>query len=154
MPFESGSLAVTFFELLEDLPEDFVDKFAAHRAGTLDSVSKDPEDDPQLGWVARHVLDTDINDQSVHRGHLISMMLRKAKRQVPASLLQAVCRRDEQVYLSEKQADFVPSKVRKQIKQEAVAKLLPMMPPMLASIPFVIDPKAKMSKYSFLPSCI
>ena len=72
------------------------------------------------------------------------MMLRKAKRQVPASLLQAVCRREEQAYLTSKQADFVPSKVRKQIKQDAVAKLLPMMPPSLSSIPFVIDPAAKM----------
>ena len=144
MPFENGSLAVTFFELLVDLPENFHEKFAVRRAGTLDSVSKDPEDDAQLGWVARHVLDTEITDVSVHRGRFVSMMLRKAKRQVPASLLQAVCRREEQAYLTSKQADFVPSKVRKQIKQDAVAKLLPMMPPSLSSIPFVIDPAAKM----------
>ena len=144
MPFDSGSVTVSFFHIQDELPEDMVEKFAVRRAGTLDSVSKNPEDDPQLGWVARHVLDSEINDVTVHRGRMVSMMLRKAKRQVPASLLQAVCRKDEQAYLTEKQADFVPSKVRKQIKQEAVEKLFPMMPPMLSNIPFVIDPASNM----------
>ncbi len=140
MPFDNGSISVTFFELQEPLPEDLAGKMSVYRAGTLDSVSKDPDEDAQLGWVARHILDSEINDVTIHRGRMISMMLRKAKRQVPSSLLQAICRKDEQKYLSEKQADFVPSKVRKAIKQEAVEKLLPMMPPTLSAIPFAADP--------------
>jgi len=43
MPFDRGSITFTIFELPEALPENVIDLFAAHKAGTLDSVSEEPQ---------------------------------------------------------------------------------------------------------------
>ena len=52
MPFDRGSITFTIFELPDAVPENIVDLFAARKAGTLDSVS----DEPQIGWVTGHHL--------------------------------------------------------------------------------------------------
>ena len=65
MPFDRGNITFTIFELPEALPENFIELFAARKAGTLDSVN----DEPQIGWVTgHHLLDTTIDEASAQVG--------------------------------------------------------------------------------------
>ena len=56
MPFDRGNITFTIFELPEALPENFISLFAAKKAGTLDSVSEEP----QIGWVTDTICSTPI----------------------------------------------------------------------------------------------
>ena len=38
MPFDRGNISFSMFEIPEEIPENIIDLFAAHKAGTLDSV--------------------------------------------------------------------------------------------------------------------
>lgn len=141
MPFENGTFTVCAFELRTALPENVIELFAAHCAGTLDSVT----DEPQIGWVTgRHLLDTAIKPETVRMGSCYYLQLRKAERKVPASLLNAICRREELAYMETNKAEFVPSKIKKQIREDAREKHLAKMPPALSAIPVVIDPTANL----------
>jgi hypothetical protein len=110
MPFERGNFAVTMFSLPENLPENHLELFNKYKAGGLDSV----KDEPQIGWVGgRHLLETEINESTAVCGGMIYLSLRKAERKIPASLLKAVCKRDEQKYMHENQVARVPLNTRK-----------------------------------------
>ncbi len=143
MPFDNGTITLTIFDLRSPLPENAVDLFAARKAGTLDSVSTEPDAGPQLGWVTgRHLLDTQIDEGTAYRGPFLNLTLRRAERKLPAALLNAICKREEFAYQQTHNAEFVPSKVRKSIKEEVIAKHLPKMPPVLAAVPLVLDPRS------------
>ncbi|MBQ4106331.1 MAG: recombination-associated protein RdgC [Lentisphaeria bacterium] len=143
MGFDNGSVTFSIFELNGELPADAVELFAARKAGTLDSVSSDPEAEPQVGWVTgRHLLDNVIDDVSIHCGTWLHVAMRTACRKLPASLLQAFCRREEQAYLEVNHADFVPGKKRREIRESVIARYLPMMTPSLSALPVLIDPAA------------
>ena len=97
MPFDRGSITFSMFDLAGDIPEDFAAMFASAKAGTLDSVTAEP----QLGWVTgRHLLDTAIDEASAQIGGSYYLTLRQAQRKIPASLLNALCRREEQSFLA------------------------------------------------------
>ncbi len=141
MPFERGSVTVAVFKLSGPWPEDALANFAAYRAGTLDSV----KDDVQTGWTTgRCLLDTNIEEQNVLAGGCWYLNLRKAERKIPASLLNAITKREELVYMRANNLDFVPSKVKRDIKAQAVDQYLMKMPPSLSSMPMVYDPAAKL----------
>lgn len=145
MPFDNGSITFTIFELNGELPEDVVSSFAAEHAGTLDSVSTDPDAEPQIGWVTgRHLLDNQIEEDSVYRGGFLTLALRKAQRKMPSSLLNAICRREEDIYMRANEVEFVSSKAKKEIKEEAIARHLPKMPPSLSGIQMVVDTRENM----------
>lgn len=146
MSFDHGSLTLTIFELRSELPENALDSFAARKAGSLDSVSTNPDDDPQIGWVtSRYLLDNEIDEGSARRGCFLALALRRAERKIPAALLNAICKREEFLHLSANPgSEFVSAKVKKAIKEETLARHLPKMPPALTAIPMVIDPVEKL----------
>ena len=122
MPFDRGSITFTIFELPEALPENVIDLFAAHKAGTLDSVSEEP----QIGWVTgHHLLDTAIDSASAQTGGCYYLALRQAVRKIPGSLLNALCRREEQAYMKANNLEYVSGKLKRQIKEETVEKHTP-----------------------------
>jgi hypothetical protein len=140
MPFDHGTFAVTVFQLREDLPEDYLDLFTGMCAGSLDSV----KDEPQIGWVSgRHLLETTIDEVTALCGGHLYVNLRKAERKIPASLLNAICRREELVYMQANETSVVPSRQKKQIKEEAVEKNLMKMPPQISGTPMVLDMASK-----------
>lgn len=140
MPFEDGSFSVSFFELRDKLPENCMELFQNYAAGTLDSI----KDEPQIGLVSgRHLLETELNEQTVSRGSCYYLNLRKAERKVPASLLNAICKREELVYMKANNAPYVSGKIKKQIRSEVVEQYLMKMPPQISALPFVIDPGQK-----------
>ena len=104
MPFDRGGVTVTTFKLNAPWPEDAAELFNAHRAGTLDSV----KDDVQMGWTTgRCLLDSNLDENSVIFGSCWYLNLRKAERKIPSSLLNAICKREELVYMRANELDFV-----------------------------------------------
>ncbi|MCP3967932.1 MAG: recombination-associated protein RdgC [Lentisphaerae bacterium] len=141
MPFDRGSVTVTIFELPEKLPENIIELFAAKKSGMLDAV----KDEPQIGWVSgRTLLETNIDDETAYRGGCIFLHYRKAERKIPSSLMNAICQREELVYMRANETDMVPTKIRREIKEEATEKHLMKMPPSLSGIPLIIDIAAKL----------
>lgn len=136
MPFESGSMTMTIFRMPDKLPEKYLEFFAANTAGTLDSV----KEEPVTGWVSgRHLLEVKIDEEtSICGGHLY-LNMRTAERKIPSLLLKAICRREELVYMQANNTISVPSKIRKEIKEDAMEKNLMKMPPSISAVPFVID---------------
>lgn len=140
MPFERGTFAVTMFTLPENLPENYLDLFNNRKAGGLDAV----KDEAQIGWVGgRHLLENEIDESTAVCGGMVYLNLRKVERKIPATLLKAVCKRDEFAYMHENQVARVPSNTRKEIKEKAVEAYLHQTPPSLTGIPMVIDPTSK-----------
>lgn len=141
MPFDRGTLTFTIFEIPEELPENIIDLFASRKAGTLDSVN----DEPQIGWVTgHHLLDTSIDAGSAQSGGCYYLALRQAVRKIPGSLLNALCRREEQAYIKANNLEYVSGKLKRQIKEETVEKHINKMPPSLSGIPFVLEPNRRL----------
>ena len=141
MPFDSGNVTFTICKLTDKLPEDVLDSFIAKVAKSTNSV----KEEPQMGWVtSRHLLDTDINENTAYvAGHLY-LQLRTAVRKVPASLLTAECKIEEIALQQAELGMEVTNKVKKKIKEEVSQRLLEQMPPSLAGLPFVYDSKTNL----------
>ncbi len=136
MAFDQGNITFRICKLPEAMPQDTVERFAANAAGTLDSVM----DEPQWGWVTpRHMLDTNITEDSIKFNGYYHLCLRQAERKIPASLLTAECRIAELSKMAESGAEHLSKKDRKAIKEEVRKHLLPQMPPQLAGTYCVID---------------
>ena len=141
MPFERGSITITTFRLNGTWPEDALANFHAYRAGTLDSV----KDDAQVGWTTgRCLLDSNLDENNVIAGGCRYLNLRKAERKIPSSLLNAIIKREEIVYMRANELDFVPGKVKREIKAQAIEQYLMKMPPSIAATPRVYDQAAKL----------
>ena len=141
MPFEHGTFAVTMFSLPEPMPDNYLELFSQEKAGNLDAV----KDEPQIGWVGgHHLLETTIDESTAICGGMVYLNLRKAERKIPSSWLKAVCKREERAYQQTHQTSRVPSNIKKEIKEKAVADYLPQVPPTLVGIPMVIDLKSQM----------
>ncbi len=136
MPFDHGSFALTICPLSSPLPDDFLKKLQAASAGKLEDVAEEPE----IGWVSgRFLLETEINETtSICGGHLY-LNLRKAERKIPASLLNAICRRDELAYMKANETFSVPRQEKKRIREDAVKRNLMKMPPVISGTPIVVD---------------
>ena len=141
MPFNRGSFSFTIFEISSELPENIIDLFAARKAEALDAVTADE----QLGWVTgRHLLDTAIDGATAQLGGCYYLTLRRAARKIPASLLNALCKREEQIFMAANQLEYVSAKMRRQIREETIEKYIQKMPPQLSGIPMVLDPVSKL----------
>lgn len=137
MPFDQGTISFRICRLPEPMPEDAIERFANSAAQGLDQVL----DEPMWGWVTpRHLLDCNINENTVKIAGYYHLCLRQAERKIPASLLTAECRMVELTRMAEKDVDHLNKKERKTIKEEVQARLLPDMPPQLSGIYFAIDP--------------
>ena len=141
MPFESGSFSFTVLELPQPLPEGLLELFADRAAGTVDSVT----DELQLGWVSgRHLLENTISEETCFSGGAYMLTLRKAIRKIQPAYLNALCTREGLVWKRANGRDFVPGKVRREIKEEIMEKYLKNFIPSLAGIPMMLDPATGM----------
>ena len=142
MPFDRGNITFTMFEIDGDIPADFANCFLPGKAGTLDSVSAET----QLGWVTgKHLLDTNIDESAIVRGGAYCLTLRQAVRKIPASLLNALCLREEQAFLAANPGrDYVSGKDKRKIKEDVIDRHISKMPPALSGIPMVLEPHSKL----------
>ncbi len=137
MPIETkGSFALTFCNLSAPLPEDYLARLNQGAAGKLDNV----KDEPEIAWVSgRHLLETEIDENTSILGGHLHINLRKAERKIPSSLLSAICRRDELAYMLANQTAIVPRQMKKQIKEEAIEKNLMKMPPTISATTVAVN---------------
>ena len=141
MPFDRGSFTVSIFELPKELPDNLLELFAAKKAGKLDHV----KEEPVFGWTTgRTLLETDINEESAICGGHIYLQLRKAERKIPSALFNAICKREEIIYMRANDFDIVSSKARKEIKAKVMEMHLSKMAPSISGVPMVIDTAAKL----------
>jgi recombination associated protein RdgC len=141
MPFDRGSFTVTVFQLPHQLPENLIELFAAKRAGKLDHI----KEEAVYGWTSgRTLLETTIDEESAIRGGHIYLYLRKAERKIPSSLFNAICQREELVYMRANEFDVISSKVRRDIKAQVMEMNLSKMAPSISGTPMVIDLNAKL----------
>jgi phenylpyruvate tautomerase PptA (4-oxalocrotonate tautomerase family) len=136
MGFDNGTVGFRIFHLPEKLPTDAVERFAANVAPPLEYV----KEEPQWGWVTgRHLLDTEISEETAYCGGYLHFTLRQAVRKIPTALLQAECRMVELSRLAERNGERLSRKEKREIKQEVTDRLLPQMPPQISGISVVID---------------
>ena len=139
MAFDSGVASFVMLELPRPFPDDWADRFAEHRAPSPDSVG----DQKVCGWVTgRHLLDSDITPESAQYAGWIRLSWREAVRRVPAALLRAECRMAELSRMAAEGKSYLPSKVRREIRDDPAARLLPQLPPQLKALPFVCSPSS------------
>ncbi len=137
MPFDSGTQSVTFCYMPKEFPKDAVERFAAKRAGNLNSVM----DEPQIGWVSgRHLLENRIDDDTATCGGYLHLHLRTAVRKIPSALFKAECRIEELALMQANNSFAISRKQKKEIRETVTERLLKDMPPSLSGIPFVVDP--------------
>ena len=135
MAFSNGPITTSVCLLPNELPEGAVERFAARAAKALDAVGAEPE----TGWVSgRHLLETQIDEQTAYAGGYLHLSLRVTERKIPGALLRAHCRMRELAWEAENGRE-PGRKQRKAIREEVTEQLLPEMPPQIRGIPFVVD---------------
>jgi hypothetical protein len=137
--FASGSIGMRMFYLPDGLPPNVLEKFASHAAPPLDALGSEPI----TGWVtSRHLLDRQINEDTAIVAGYLHLYLMKAERKIPDALLRTECKIEEFARLQVEGKEYLPRKIRMEIKKEITERLLPTMPPLLTGIPMVYDSRA------------
>jgi hypothetical protein len=136
MAFDQGSINFRLFYVQHTLKPAVLEQFAEQAAPPISTLGRDPIS----GWVTgRHLLDREISEEKCLHGPYLHVALMKAERKVPEALLKAHCKLEEDAELRARGIEFLPRKVRAEIKQRVIDTLLPEMPPTLSGIPVVID---------------
>lgn len=136
MGFDSGSMTFRVYEVQGALNADSVAEFARNAAPPISTLNREPI----AGWVGpRHLLDREIGEETCLAGMYLRLTLMKAERKIPASLLRANCRLEEQVEMKARGLPYLNRATRREIKEAVVERLLPTMPPTLSGIPVVFD---------------
>ncbi len=136
MAFDSGSVSFRLFYLQQAYDSSLIDAFAKNAAPAIASLNRDPIS----GWVTgRHLFDRELTEEKCLFGPYLHAQLMKAEKKVPASLLRAYVKMEEDVELRARATDSLPRKVKAEIKQRVLESLQPGMPPTLSSIPVVVD---------------
>ncbi len=136
MPFDAGNISFQICRLVDEMPDDYLERFNNNSAGALEYV----KEEPQIGWVSgRHLLESRIDEETALCGGYLYLYLRTAQRKVPSSLLQAECRMEELAVLQAEKKTSLSRKQKREIKEDISKRLLPDMPPAISGIGFVID---------------
>lgn len=141
MSFEKGNVTFRMLYAPQELPEDLLERFTKNASVPLSEVGNEPV----IGWVGgRHVLDLPITEENMKLAGLLRLILRKAERKIPAARLKAECAMVEQAKMQAENLPFLTKKVRKEIKEQIVARLLPLMEPSLKGTQFVYDGRERL----------
>lgn len=136
MAFDSGNASFRIFRYKEAADESIVKLFADAIAPEISTLSTSPIS----GWVSwRHLLDRELTVENCYFQPWLHLALMKAERKVPAPLLRAYCRLEEDAEKRARNLEFLPRKVKAEIKQRVYDALLPDMPPTLTGICTVIN---------------
>jgi len=136
MAFDSGSVSFRLFYLQQSYDSGLVDAFARHAAPAIASLNKDPIS----GWVSgRHLFDRELTEEKCLFGPYLHAQLMRAEKKIPASLLRAHVKMEEDLELRAREVEHLPRAAKAEIKQRVTDALLPGMPPTLTSIPAVVD---------------
>ena len=136
MGFDTGRVSFRLFYLQREYDASLIEAFAKEVVQPISTIKLEPIS----GWVTgRHLLDRDISDERCVIGPYIHVQLMKAEKKIPSSLLNATVKLEEEVELRARGVEFLPRKVKAEVKQRVIASLQPQMPPTLTGIPVVVD---------------
>lgn len=131
MAFDSGSLSFRIFWYKDHLDDSVIKNFAEGIAPEISTLSTSPIE----GWAGwRHFLDRDISLESCYFIPWLHLALMRAERVIPKPLLRAYCRMEEEAERKARGLEYLPRKLKAEIKQRVQDALLPEMPPTLSGI--------------------
>jgi len=137
MGFESGAVSFRWYHLPHPLPDDAIERLAAHAAPPLEAIGAEEVG----GWVSsRHLLDRVLKAESVIREGWILATLRLSARKIPPALLAAECRMEELALRAVEDSPAVRRRQRQEIRRAVIERLLPQMPPQFRAIPMAHRP--------------
>lgn len=139
--------SLRMFHLPQGLPDDVIARFNRDAAPSLEALSRSEIS----GWVThRHLLDRNIEEETVDFGGYLRLNLMKGERKIPSALLRAECRIEELAEMKAKSLSFLNRSDKAKIKKEVVDRMLPTMPPTLTGISLVCCKTDKMAYASAL----
>ena len=122
MSLLNGKLKLSVYRIVGELPE--YDTILAGAQKLAAPPMTNTGADPQVGFASGAVLlDTEISAENSVFDDWLVLNLRRTQLKVNSGLLKATIQRDEQKYLKANNAEFVPRKVRSEIKEEAFKRL-------------------------------
>lgn len=126
MSIQKGKTNLTVYRI-ESNPyssaEELLGAVVKHAAPPLSEAAARPDGD-SIGWTSGKVLlDGQITLENSLIENKIVLNVRTTKKRIDSGLLKAVCQREEAAYLKVNNSEFVPRKVRKEIKADAVERL-------------------------------
>jgi hypothetical protein len=135
MSLETGTASFRMFYVPEcSNPEEAtatMDRLAKRVLPDLERVVGETAD----GWVGpRHMMDRDLSLENVACHGWLRLQYVKACRKVPDTLLQALCKEEEQAELKARGCDCLPRAVRAEIKQRVLECQIRKAQPTLAGI--------------------
>lgn len=144
MNFEDKKLRVSAFRINGGWSSDdqagALELMRTRRALKLDELPFDLET-VDVGWAGGKVeLDVELKEENCTVGEELYLTMRIAKRTIPASIAKALLRKKMADYLRDNNAEFVPAKVRQELKEEVLDQLLRHAVPTLKSVWVVIRP--------------
>lgn len=136
MAFDSGNPSFRVFWYKDHLNDTIIENFAQAIAPEISTLSTSPID----GWAGwRHLLDRDISAESCYFIPWLHLNLMHAERVIPKPLFRAYCRMEEEAERKARGLEFLPRKLKKEIRERVHDALLPDMPPTLSGIASVTN---------------
>lgn len=110
------------------------------RALKLDELPLDPEA-VDVGWAGGRVeLDVELKEENCTVGEELYLSMRISRRTIPAGVVKAMLRKEMADFRRENNVEFVPAKVRRELREEVQDQLLCHAVPTLKSVWVVIRP--------------
>jgi hypothetical protein len=132
----SGALSFRLFKFGRPLPDDVVERFAKAALPSLEALTNAPIH----GWVTgRHNLDRYITQDSAYFGGYLRLALATAEKKIPAELLRAECKMEEEAVKMAIGLDRVSASHRAEIRKSVEDRLRPQALPSISSLPLVYD---------------
>ena len=151
MNFEDKKLKLSVFDIPDGLVID-TGKIRKNRACPIEDLPFSGFED--VGWASgKSELSIDLADDDIRYGEYLYLTMRCAERHIPGSLLKALVRKKTEEYLKVNDAGFVPSKILRQIKEEASEALRAYSVPEIKSIWVIITPNRIYSGASSQREC-
>lgn len=131
MPFESGNVSMRLFWFRDPMTEEIIEKFKEHLPPPIELAGSTPIN----GWISwRHLLDRDISLENCYFQPWLYLTLVKIEKKIPSALLKAYCKIEEEAEKKSRGLEFLPRKIKAEIKKRVTDALLPEMPPTLTGI--------------------
>lgn len=141
MSFTNKKIKLMVFSFKENATIS-TDRIRANAACLLDNLPLE-NGVQNIGWVSgSSELDVTMPDEQIKVGENIYIAMRIATRRIPASLLKAIFRKKLDEYKKLNGVQFVPGKVRKELKEEAENRLIRNATPTIKTSFCIINPAA------------
>ncbi len=121
-----SSLSICRFRSLGDKPDVMAPEFRETiEKFSVENMIATVEMGGRAGWTGpQHFFDTDFELENIYHEPYLTLGLRVDKKKVPGALFRAMCLREEQAWRKEADAERVPPKKRREIREQCRAELL------------------------------